>query len=82
MLFICIFESERCEMGLEFLNKYVFGVGIPVLLLLTGIFYCIRLRFFYFLHPIKVIKSLHSKEKEKGVSSAKALTHSSFILPL
>ncbi|MBE6594030.1 MAG: sodium:alanine symporter family protein [Ruminococcaceae bacterium] len=61
-------------MGLEFLNKYVFGVGIPVLLLLTGIFYCIRLRFFYFLHPIKVIKSLRSKEKEKGVSSAKALT--------
>ena len=61
-------------MGLEFLNKYIFGVGIPVLLLLSGVFYCFRLRFFHFLHPIRVIKSLRSKEKGKGVSSAKALT--------
>ena len=56
------------------INKYFFGVGVPVLLIISGIFYCIRLRFFHFLHPIKVIKCLFDREKSSGVSSAKAVT--------
>lgn len=59
---------------LSFINKYIFGIGVPVLLLALGVFYCVRLRFFYFLHPIRIIKELFSKEKGGGVSSLKALT--------
>lgn len=61
-------------MGLEFVNKYLFGVGVPVLLMLSGIFYCIKLKFFHFLHPLRVIKGLKAPQKRGGVSSAKALT--------
>lgn len=57
-----------------FLNEYVFGVGIPVFLIIVGIFLCIKLSFFHFLHPIKVIKGLLSGNKGDGVSSAKALS--------
>ena len=57
----------------EFLNKYLFGLGIPILLIGAGIFYCVRLGFFHFLHPIKVIKSLGSQESGGGVSSFKAV---------
>ena len=59
--------------AVEFLNKYVFGPCIPVLLMLAGFFYCFRLGFFHFLHPIKVIRGFRSDKKKDGVSSAKAL---------
>ena len=57
-----------------FMNKYIFGVGVPILLILTGVFFCVRLRFFCFLHPIKTLRALRSEGSEGGVSSAKALT--------
>ncbi len=60
--------------AISFLNKYVFGVGVPVLLVVVGLFYCVRLKFFHFLHPVRIIESLCSGEKGKGVSSLKALT--------
>ena len=59
---------------IAFLNKYLLGVGVPVLLMLTGIFFCFKLGFFHFLHPLKVIKALFSGQKGEGVSSAKAVT--------
>ena len=59
---------------LEFFNKYIFGVGVPLVLMLSGLYYCIRLRFFHFLHPLKLLRALRPTEKKKGVSSAKALT--------
>lgn len=58
----------------EFLNKYIFGVGIPVFLILAGLFYCFRLRFFHFFHPIRTIKSLRSDNRKGGVSSVSALS--------
>lgn len=61
------------EQAAEFINKYVFGVGVPVLLILSGIFYCIRLRFFYFVHPIRTLKCLFGKKRNGEVSPAKAL---------
>lgn len=60
--------------GFEFFNKYIFGVGVPLALMLSGLFYCVRLRFFHFLHPIKLFRALRPTEKKNGVSSAKALT--------
>lgn len=55
------------------LNKYVFGVGVPVLLIISGVFYCVRLRAFYFFHPIKSLKRMLLREKRGGVSPLKAL---------
>ncbi len=42
----------------ELLNRYLFGVGVPVMLICLGLFYCIRLKFFHFLHPMRVIKRM------------------------
>lgn len=58
---------------LVFINKYIFGVSVPVLLILSGLFFCFRLRFFHFLHPIRTLRALRSEGKGCGVSSAKAL---------
>ena len=58
----------------ELINKYLFGVGVPILLILSGAFFCFRLKFFHFLHPVKIVKSLFSGTKDDGVSSAKAVT--------
>jgi AGCS family alanine or glycine:cation symporter len=58
--------------AISFINKYFFGIGIPFLLIGAGIFYCIRLKFFHFLHPIKVLRSFKS-ERSGGVSSLKAM---------
>ena len=52
-----------------FLNEYVFGVGVPILLILAGLFFCFKLKFFHFLHPIRVIKALKPDGNKKGVSS-------------
>ena len=60
--------------AVEFLNGYVFGVGIPVFLILAGIFYCFRLKFFHFLHPIKTVRGLRSGGSAGGVSSLSAVS--------
>lgn len=58
---------------ISFINKYFLGVGIPFLLMGAGLFYCVRLKFFHFLHPLKVIKSFKSEKRDGGVSSLKAM---------
>lgn len=60
--------------AVSFLNEYIFGAGVPVILILTGIFFCVKLRFFHFLHPIKVIRALKPDGAGKGVSSLGAMT--------
>lgn len=58
---------------ISMLNKYAFGVGVPIFLIALGAFYCVRLRFFCFLHPIKIIKILFGGKKGERASSLKAL---------
>ena len=58
----------------DFLNEYVFGVGVPIILIGAGLFFCIRLRFFHFLHPIRVIRALKSEGDKKGISSFGAVS--------
>ena len=58
---------------ISFVNKYFFGIGIPFLLMCAGLFYCVRLKFFHFLHPLRVIKSFKSESGGGGVSSLKAM---------
>ena len=62
-------------MGLiVFFNEYIFGAGVPILLILAGLFFCFKLRFFHFLHPIRVIKALKPDGNASGVSSLGATT--------
>ena len=58
----------------DFFNEYIFGVGVPITLILAGVFFCFRLRFFHFLHPIKVIKALKPESTRGGVSSFGAMS--------
>ena len=59
---------------ISLLNQYFFGVGVPVILIAAGVFFCFKLRFFHFLHPIKVIKALKPEESKSGVSSFGAMS--------
>ena len=59
---------------ISLLNRYAFGVGVPIFLLSLGIFYCFKLRFFCFLHPIKIARALFGAEGGTRASSLKALT--------
>ncbi len=43
---------------LENINKYLCGIIMPILLVLVGIFFIFKLKFFYILHPIKTFKSM------------------------
>ena len=58
----------------DFINEYIFGVGVPVILIAAGLFFCFRLKFFHFLHPIRVISALKPDGNKKGVSSFGAVT--------
>ena len=59
---------------IDFFNEYVFGVGIPIILIFAGLFFCFKLRFFHFLHPIKIIKALKPENSKSGVSSFGAMS--------
>ena len=45
---------------MEKINVVLCGVLLPTFLVFVGIFFAFRLKFFYILHPIKVIKSILS----------------------
>ena len=58
----------------EFFNEYIFGVGVPVILILAGLFFCFKLRFFHFLHPIRVLSALKPESAKNGASSFGAMS--------
>lgn len=59
---------------IDFFNEYIFGVGVPIMLILAGLFFCFKLNFFHFLHPVKVIKALKPESAKSGVSSFGAMS--------
>lgn len=52
----------KIEMFFEWINTHIFGVTVPLILIVTGIYFCVRLNFFHFLHPIKWLKKMLRKE--------------------
>ena len=48
--------------------------AVPFLLLGTGLFYLIRLRGFYLLHPLRCLKALRGHRTTDGISPFRALT--------
>ena len=67
-------RKERGFFLISFLNKYIFGTTIPVILILSGIYFAFLLRFFHFRHPIKILRVLTKKQGKDGVSPFRALT--------
>ncbi|MBE6549723.1 MAG: alanine:cation symporter family protein [Ruminococcaceae bacterium] len=61
-------------MMLEQINRYVLGAAVPFLLIAGGLFFCFKLRFFFLMHPIKLIKALWGRQTGGGTSSFRALT--------
>ncbi len=48
--------------------------AIPVFLLGAGFFYILKLKAFYFLHPVRVLRSIFKRKSTRGVSPLKALS--------
>ena len=59
---------------MEFINTYLSGYIMPLLLMGTGLFFGIRTRFFYVLHPLDLTRELKSTGKGSGISPKRALT--------
>ncbi len=59
---------------LEFINKYVLGTTVPLLIFLSGGFFLIYLKLFYLRHPIKMLRVILKPNKEKGISPFSAMT--------
>lgn len=53
---------------MEWINKYVFGAGVPVFLFIAAIFFIVRLSGNPLLHPFKMLKPLFRKKRSGGVS--------------
>lgn len=59
---------------MEGINSVLSGVILPVLLILVGIYFAVKLRFFYVLHPIRTFNCLLEAGDGSGVSPFRALT--------
>ena len=58
---------------LEFLNKYIFGVGVPIILIISGIYFLFLLKGFHITKIGKILKVFTKKNNNNGTSPLKAL---------
>ena len=59
---------------LEFINNNVISVIAPVMLLGAGLWFSLKLKFFYLRHPLKIIKSMTERKSHGGISPFRAVT--------
>ena len=59
---------------LELLNEKIISVATAVMLLSIGVFFSLKLGFFYIRHPIKTLKSMLGRESGEGISPFRAVT--------
>lgn len=59
---------------LEFINKYIFGTAVPIILICSGIFYLILLRGFHITKPKAILKVLTKRNSASGISPFRAVT--------
>jgi len=59
---------------IEFFNKYLFGTAVPLILVFSGIYYAVSLKFFHIRHPLIIIKSLTKKSNCGGTTPFRAVT--------
>ena len=58
---------------LSYLNGVLSGVIVPALMCASGLFYCIKLRFFHIFKPHRVLRALRPDRRGSGFSSIGAL---------
>ncbi len=59
---------------LEFINKYIFGTAVPIILMGSGIFYLILLKAFHLTRPTAILKVLTKRNSKDGISPFRAVT--------
>ena len=59
---------------LEFINTNIISTLTPILLILSGIFFSFKLKFFYVTHPVKMIRSMLKRQNKNGISPFRAVT--------
>ena len=59
---------------LEFINTYIFGITVPFALVVAGVFFSIRLKFFHLTRPRIVWQTLTSGDVGGGTSPVRALS--------
>lgn len=59
---------------LEFINDNIISAITPIMLLLSGLYFSFKLKFFYLRHPIKIIRSMLKRQKKGGISPFRAVT--------
>ncbi len=59
---------------MEWINRYVLGTAVPWLLMVCGLFFLIRLRFFYLRHPIATARLLLGRNREERRASFRSLS--------
>ena len=59
---------------LEFINTNIISVITPIMLLLSGLYFSFKLRFFYLRHPLKILRSMLTRQKKGGISPFRAVT--------
>ena len=59
---------------ISFINEYIFGRVVPLMLVLAGLYYTVILRGFHIFKPIRLIKGVFKKNSYNGVSPIKALS--------
>ncbi len=58
---------------IEAINRFL-GVLVPISLFSVGIYYSIKLRFFWLFHPIKITSSMLKNDSVNGISPFRAVT--------
>lgn len=59
---------------LEFINDNIISAITPILLILCGGYFAVRLRLFYFLHPARTVKEMLKRRRSGGISPFRAVT--------
>ena len=59
---------------LEIFNDRVISVLTPIMLMAAGLFFSFKLGFFYLRYPLKITKSMLTRDKTGGISPFRAVT--------
>ena len=59
---------------IAFINKYIFGTAVPIMLVLTGIYYLILLRGFHIVKIKSIVRALTRRQNKNGISPFRAVT--------
>ena len=59
---------------LEFINDNIISVLTPILLLVSGLYFSFKLKFFFIRHPIKILRSMLKRQKKGGISPFRAVS--------